>query len=288
MNKKWQTQFSTRQTMLSTDFELYYYNDSRLEKVETHTHDYYEIYLFLEGEVTMEIKDEKLNLKSGDVIVIPPKTVHCAKIKANSIPYRRFVFWLSKGYIEQLSMTDTAYDYLTKRCKTDKKNVFHTDLFTCSTLQSRFFRLIEETKSHHFGKEEKIKLMIRELILELSRLAYEADHPQNPHEKQSLYSELIAYIENNPDEDLSLQQLSRHFYVSKYHIAHLFKDGMGLSIHQYITKKRLESCRNALLPDTLITSVYPMYGFKDYSSFYRAFKKEYGLSPSEYQKKHTK
>ena len=99
----------------------------------------------------------------------------------------------------------------------------------------------------------------------------------------SLYANLVEYIENHLDEELSLERLAEEFYVSKYHIAHVFKDNIGLSIHQYITKKRLLLCEEAIRAKMNITDVYQTYGFGDYSSFYRAFKKEYGLSPKEYR-----
>ena len=36
----------------------------------------------------------------------------------------------------------------------------------------------------------------------------------------------------------------------------------------------------------LISRIFPQYGFKDYTSFFRAFKKEYGISPKEYREQH--
>ena len=83
-----------------------------------------------------------------------------------------------------------------------------------------------------------------------------------------------------------MDTLSRKFYVSKYHIAHIFTDNLGISIHQYITKKRLALCREAILGKSSITEIYTTFGFGDYSSFYRAFKKEYGISPKDYRDMH--
>lgn len=53
MRKKLNTQFNTRQYMVSRDFEIYYYKDQHMKKVANHIHDYYEIYFFLEGDVSL-------------------------------------------------------------------------------------------------------------------------------------------------------------------------------------------------------------------------------------------
>ena len=91
----------------------------------------------------------------------------------------------------------------------------------------------------------------------------------------------VAY--NHLEQDISLEDLAKTFYVSKFHIAHLFKENTGIAIHQYIMKKRLAACQDAILGNISISRAYLMFGFKDYSSFYRAFKKEFGISPKEYK-----
>lgn len=63
MAKNLQTKFSTRQYMLSRDFEIYYYNEPASEKVSIHSHDYYEFYFFLEGDVSIWIEGEHVSFK---------------------------------------------------------------------------------------------------------------------------------------------------------------------------------------------------------------------------------
>lgn len=283
MRKIPETRFQTRQYMLSEDFEIYYYNDHNLSKVELHSHDYYEFYFFLEGNVSIRIGEVLYPVKYGDVMLIPPHIPHCPIIHDTEIPYRRFVFWISQEYCRHLKTLSPDYVYLMDYVEKHRKYLFANDRITFNTLQSRILELIEEMNARRFGKNAQISLHVNGLVLYLNRLIHERNTPTKKTHEISLYQNLIRYIEDHLDQDLSLELLAREFFVSKYHIAHVFKDHLGMSIHQYITKKRLALCRNALLGEGSITQIYQTFGFGDYSSFFRAFKKEYGISPRDFR-----
>lgn len=286
MKKNLQSVFNTRQYMVSKDFEIYYYNDHELTKVDRHTHNYYEFYFFLEGDISIQIDKETFPIKHGDILLVPPMIPHRPIIHSLKIPYRRFVFWVSCDYWNYLMQISPDYGYLMQYVQTSRQYIFHNDPITFNTVQSKVLRLLEEIHSERFGRSAQISLCVNDLVLCLNRLIYErtVPHPQN--ENLDLYQQLLKYIEQHLDEDLSLETLSKKFYVSKYHIAHIFTDNLGISIHQYITKKRLTLCREAILGKSSITEVYTTFGFGDYSSFYRAFKKEYGISPKDYRDMH--
>lgn len=284
MKKNLQSAFHTRQYMLSKDFEIYYYSDYYLSKVESHTHNYYEFYFFLEGNVDMIIEGDVFSMHPGDLVLIPPKIRHHAEIRNQELPYRRFVFWISREYCKRLLELSPDYVYLMQHVEVAGDYVFSNDVITFNTIQSKVFALIDEMRSNRFGRDARITLCVNDLILHLNRIVHERNYPRSEKEDKNLYQSLAEYIEKNLEGDLSLEHLAEVFYVSKYHIAHTFKDHTGLSIHQYITKKRLTACREAILGGSEITQAYLMFGFGDYSSFYRAFKKEYGISPREFRR----
>ncbi len=284
MKKNLQSAFHTRQYMLSKDFEIYYYSDYYLSKVESHTHNYYEFYFFLEGNVDMIIEGDVFSMHPGDLVLIPPKIRHHAEIRNQELPYRRFVFWISREYCNRLLELSPDYVYLMQHVEVAGDYVFSNDVITFNTIQSKVFALIDEMRSNRFGRDARITLCVNDLILHLNRIVHERNYPRSEKEDKNLYQSLAEYIEKNLEGNLSLEHLAEVFYVSKYHIAHTFKDHTGLSIHQYITKKRLTACREAILGGSEITQAYLMFGFGDYSSFYRAFKKEYGISPREFRR----
>lgn len=281
MKKKFQTTFSTRQYMLAKDFEIYYYSTRHLSKVENHTHSYYEFYFFLEGDVTMIIEDSSFLLKRGDVVLIPPGIHHYAVINSHEQPYRRFVLWISVDFCNRLLALSPDYVYLMQRALVMKKYIFHNDIIAFNAIQSKVFRLIEEIHSDRFGHASQVSVCVNDLLLHLNRQAHERENPKDARSGQNLYQNLLYYIEDHLEEELSLEKLSSVFYVSKYHIAHVFKENTGLSVHQYILKKRLSACYHAILSGEGISEVCLQFGFKEYSSFYRAFKKEFGISPRE-------
>lgn len=283
MRKRLQTAFQPRQYMLSKDFEIYYYEDRSLSRVDLHTHNYYEFYFFLEGDVQIQVGEELFPVSFGDIMLIPPYHSHCTVIRSQEIPYRRFVFWISQEYCNHLLQSSPDYAYIMQYVATEKRYIFHTDQIVFNAIQSKILRLLEELRSEKYGREAQISICVNDLVLGINRLAHEQNTPKKKASEHQLYRQLEEYIEDHLTEDLSLENLSEVFYASKYHIAHVFKDNIGLSIHQYIMKKRLNLCKEAISGGMSITEVYHLFGFGDYSSFYRAFKKEYGISPKDYR-----
>ena len=91
---------------------------------------------------------------------------------------------------------------------------------------------------------------------------------------------LLQYLNLHLTEELTIDQLSERFYVSKYHMMRRFRRETGYSIHGYVTEKRLLLAQRLLAQGASPSEVGAQVGYQDYSTFSRAYKKQFGRGPS--------
>lgn len=287
MKKSLSMEFIARQYMTSGRYEIFYYNDRdrKPPRVDRHTHDFYEFYFFLEGDVTYEIGEAQYRLTPGDCLLIPPGLSHRPLFGPTHASYRRYVLWLSQDLYQELRRQSGA-TYCLDYARDHRIYRFPTEFLFCQELQGRLTDLLLESRSALPFRDFAMNTLLAGLLLQLNRTLYDNLHQKKAVYDNALYLNVCDYINRHLDEELTLDRLAAFFYVSKYHISHIFKDNMGISLHQYILKKRLQACKNAILSGQPANHVCLQWGFADYTAFYRAFKKEYGCSPKTYRNQH--
>ncbi|MBR5359423.1 MAG: cupin domain-containing protein, partial [Lachnospiraceae bacterium] len=232
MKKNLSTSYDDRQYMTSGDYELYYYRDTEaVKRTGLHTHPYYEFYFFLEGNAEAQVQKEHYILSYGDIFIVPPNTTHGVFIKNFDVPYRRFDLWISVPFYERLVAICPDLTYFTDAARKENRHLIHTEKTSFNLILNRLYSIIEEKQSLRFGRDTRILLLISDLGLTVNRLAYEQFN-RHPAVQDSLYRSVCAYIDNNIDSDLSLDVIAGHFFLSKYYLSHVFKNNIGISIHQ--------------------------------------------------------
>lgn len=92
-----------------------------------------------------------------------------------------------------------------------------------------------------------------------------------------------VFIDENFQEDIDLDQVSRQALLSRFHFHRLFKQVYRKTPHQYITRKRLDKAKNLLSNNKPVTEVCSEVGFESLGSFSVLFKKEIGFAPQYYR-----
>lgn len=91
---------------------------------------------------------------------------------------------------------------------------------------------------------------------------------------------LIKVIENHLKEDLSVKYLASYFGYSEFYFSRLFKNQMGVSVMDYVCKRRMLMASEEIMEGKNIIDVAIEYGWQSHGGFAKAFKKEYVFSPS--------
>lgn len=267
--------------MLSSDYEIFHYLNTDLDIISLHHHDFYEIYLFISGDVTYLIEGKSYCLKPGDIILLNSKELHQAIINKKDSNYERIVLWISRAFLEELSTEKTDLSLCFEG--QNRKNVLRGDIETSKNIKLLLNKLLGLEDYKGIGKELLYKAYIMELMVHLNNLIFNEDiHLGYDIRKNNLIDGMIEYINNHINEDITLDKLSEHFYLSKYHLSREFKNHTGTTIHRYIVQKKLIEAKELIIKKTPITEVYKQCGFGDYSNFFRAFKNEYGVTPKQF------
>jgi AraC family transcriptional regulator len=96
---------------------------------------------------------------------------------------------------------------------------------------------------------------------------------------------VFQFIDEHLESDLSLNTVSQIAFFSPFHFHRVFKFVTGETLNEYVTRRRIEKSALDLLHKNIkATELAHKYGFSDISSFSRAFKKYYGVSPTEFKK----
>ena len=92
---------------------------------------------------------------------------------------------------------------------------------------------------------------------------------------------VLNYLGEHLTEDISIDTLSSRFFLSRSYLMHTFKEQTGYTIGSYLSTKRLLLAKDLIAEGTPITEVCYACGFKNYSTFSRAYKKSFGEAPRD-------
>lgn len=251
-------------------------------QLQFHSHTFYEI-LCCRNTCGAEylVGSERYKLQKGDIIFIPPGISHRPLLPDHlEEPYIRDVLWISETFLEILNETTPGlisdafrHPYLFRTAGTDLSYI--CDLFR---------RGVREAEKAQFGWNTIVTANTTNILVHLVRAGMELHTTPLEAEKPELLDQLLAYIETHLSEKITLADTARHFYISESTISQTFRKKMGLSFYQCVTQNRLIAAKGLIEQNVALESVAERVGFNDYSSFYRAFKQEYGISPRQYRK----
>lgn len=256
------------------------FNNIKTKRIKSNK--YYKILFVFSGDCNLNLNNQSQRCSTDNIILISPNNFIDIESKSKQLIV-----------IYELSVTTELLDKLSDE-ETDLVKSFNTVPFECAVIDAstettmliknilkKLVYLKED--SFEFANNLYIKSMLSIVLVLILRSCIYAEPKQKiKKSKPFLIDDIFSYINNHITEEISLDDLEREFYVSKFHISREFKKATGITLHRYIVKAKLDLCKKLIEEGNTIIDVAHICGIGSYNNLFRAFKKEFGITPKEY------
>ena len=252
-------------------------------QINLHSHDFYEL-LFCQrcDGVEYLVEADRYQLRRGDIILLPPGVSHRPILEEQSQkPYERYVIWMSREFMNLYGQFFGVSDGDRQK----DVRMLRTAGTKWERIGERFREGIQLAERRDYGWEAALVGNTVLLLTQVKQMVHDHSVGNMRAEKRELLDRLTTYVENHYSSSINLGDLSRRFYVSESTVSHLFKQKMGVSFYRYVTQRRLIAAKTLIREARSLEDVSRQVGFSDYSTFYRAFRQEYGISPRQYRER---
>lgn len=247
-----------------------HYRQLPMDHIPPQTHDIYEMIYIKNGDVTYSVEEKSYRIKSNSLILTRPGDLHILQFNDLTVYDRYDIFF------EADAVQPTVFAQIS-----DELDV--VELGEDMSVSSLFQKM--DLYCKHFAGEE-LKAVLADLV---EQIVYELVifTRQGAVEQTSRYTAnptvaaAIEYIDSHLYTNICLDTLCRELFISKSYLHQLFVRYLQISPRRYIAGKRLLAAQQAIRSGARPTDIYTQFGFLEYSSFYRAYHKQFGYAPSE-------
>lgn len=261
------------------DFDYRYSFDEAPDKssFHMHAHGFCELYIFLYGKGVFKVEGSEYPLSSGDIIIMRPSEAHYIDIDP-SVPYERLTVNFRESYFDAVEDRNTLLRPFYDR-DAGKFNHYAASSFRSGVHKYLIPNLQKNTENKHLQLVSNLLPLLYEI-----RTVFDSKQPGSGTETPEY--KIINYVNEKIGENVTLDSICAAFFISKSQLCKTFKSLTGTTVQNYIQVKRLIRAQNLLNSGMSPTKVAYLVGYNDYSSFFRAFSRHFGMSPKEaYRKK---
>ena len=274
-----------RRGYLREDFRLFHLRDSEAPQVDYHYHAFDKLVLVLSGNVTYVVEGVTYFLRPWDLLLVGRDLIH-RPIMDPGEPYERVVIWLGQAWLEDRSDPGEALDTCFSAARERGFHLLRFDGERRLHYMNRVQQLEEALRDRGFGAARMADTLCQQLLIDVNRdvlASRTAQEEPDSYRRDPKIEEILRYILGHLDEELTVEGLARQFFISRYYLMHRFKEVTGYTVHQYISQKRLLRAGELIRSGVPVMKAAEQTGFREYSTFLRAFRGMFHMSPREFR-----
>lgn len=287
----------TEEKVDTQDFGMplrYYFVDTSSKDEMTmfaHWHNEIEIQIFTQGNAVITIDNSEVFVGTGDILIIPPQSIHFGYSECNRLQVHTFVFHAEVICPQNRESSVMRYFNPFINRTVGMPYVIHSNDKGYDDIIKTMLNIIEYSEKKPYCYELEIQKNLIDFFICLYKNDYvKIKNDDSISNKNYLaIRDAISYIERNYSKPLTVELLSENAGFSKSRFMSIFKEYTNTTCKRYINQYRLESSLQKLRDtDTTVLNVAISSGYNNISLFNREFKKMFGVTPLEYRKKSRK
>lgn len=269
---------------LDSGFRLFHLTDTKKQDFEYHYHEFDKIIILIRGEVDYMIEGKTYGLVPYDIVLVHHNCIHKPSIR-DTVPYERIIVYLSPGFLNSYNSPGCDLSRCFKKAAENQSSVLRIHNLKKNILFQTIKNLEHACSHSGFANDLYCQVLFLEFMIQLNRTAldHRVEYLLTSTSNEKIL-DILNYINQNLNSDLSIDGLSSRFFISRYHLMHLFKEETGYTIGNYVNGKRLLLAKELLGKEIPVTEICYQCGFKDYSTFSRAYKSFFKETPSSTRK----
>ena len=242
-----------------------------------HAHERMELLLFVSGDASCYVEGSEYVMQPYDVLIMRSAEVHRTHILSPQ-PYERIAVHFSGELIRSIDREGLLLRPFLER-PLGKLNHYPAQTLDGRRLKSA----LEGLPPGIQGQRARLRVVtaLLSLLSDISEEFERGEVPGLPGREDGIAPQLVEYINANLFSDISLESISRRFYMSQSQLNRVFGKATGSPVWEYVRIKRLLAARERIVAGERASVACTLCGFKDYSAFYRAYKARFGHAPSE-------
>lgn len=247
-----------------------------------HVHDTYEILCFVSGNVKYLVEGREYSMYPGCIMLMRPAETHKLIVRGDE-SYERYVLNFRADCLKEIGCSEDILTAFNDRAL-GVKNQYLPNEFCGIEPLNLFKQLASECKSLREPRSAVV-VNLAALLLAVNTAFPNKGGRDGNSEADEAGKEIIDYINVNITSELSLEAVSEHVHMSTSQVERIFRKLTGTSVYDYVLSKRLVMVRELISDGEGAMSASLKCGFRDYSSFYRLYKKRVGCAPSDAKSK---
>ena len=235
------------------------------------------------GTGSIRIEGNLYDIKDGDVILLSPYELHACTFDSGLF-HERVTLYLHESIMDPFGVQNHMFfDVFYKRQSGFGNRLLSKDVKEHG-IDTSLLRILELVKQ----KDEEHLILAVCAIVELLAKLKQALLPQmhsevSPAPRNQLINDVLTYVGDHYTEELKIEEIAARFYVSKYHLCRLFKDCVGTTLWEYLTYRRIMAFNELVRQKCALEDACYRAGFRNYSNFYRLYKKYMKITPSQFK-----